>query len=151
MLRRLIQEKRVSFHPGFHDWKEAIRASCRPLEETGAVDSTYAEQIIRCVEEYGPYIVLAPGVCMPHSQENAEGVRETAVALMIIEEPVAFDPTDREKDATIFFTIASKDHEQHIENLMILSEMLTNEALIEALSQAHSQEALAAVAEKYNL
>ena len=61
---------------------------------------------------------------------------------MKLEQPVSFDPEDPEKDAQLFFTLASCDHNQHLENMMRLSEMLMNEDLVKGLENAKSPEDL---------
>ena len=50
--------------------------SCESLEADGTIEANYKEDIISCVEKYGPYIVLMPNIAMPHSQEGAEGVHK---------------------------------------------------------------------------
>ena len=48
----------------------------------GTVEADYADEIIACIEKYGPYIIIAPDIAMPHSQENAKGVHKTAISFM---------------------------------------------------------------------
>ncbi len=98
MLREFVEKNHCKFADSAKDWKEAIRMSCEVLEADGTVEENYKEDIIRCVEEYGPYIVIMPDVAMPHSQECAKGVHKTAIAFMKLEEPVSFDPGDRRAD-----------------------------------------------------
>ncbi|MGC2924940.1 PTS sugar transporter subunit IIA, partial [Enterococcus faecium] len=38
------------------DWREAIADSCLVLIDKEFIDETYVEEIIHCVEKYGPYI-----------------------------------------------------------------------------------------------
>lgn len=92
MLKEFVEKKHYKFADSAADWKEAIRMSCEPLELDGTVEDNYKEDIIKCVEKYGPYIVIAPNIAMPHSQEGAEGVNKTAVSFMKLETPVSFDP-----------------------------------------------------------
>lgn len=123
--------------------------SCEPLEADGTVEANYKEDIIKCVEKYGPYIVIVPNVAMPHSQEGAEGVNKTAISFMKLENPVSFEPGDPEKDAQLFFTLASCNPEQHLDNMSRLSEMLMNEELLEALAKAKTAEDLLELQKKY--
>ena len=88
---------------------------------------------------------------MPHSQENAKGVHKTAISFMKVAETVAFDANDREKDARLFFTLASQDHEQHLENMSALATMLDNDALIGELLQAQNHDDLRVIAAKYGI
>lgn len=151
MLSKMLDAKHVLFADGFASWQDAIKASCRPLEADGTVNSEYAQQIIDCINKYGPYIVIAPMIAMPHSQENAQGVFKTAVSFMKTKNIVQFDPNDREKDARLFFTIASQDHNQHLENISALATMLDNEALIDDLLAVDDEESLRKICKKYNL
>ena len=77
-----------------------------------------------------------PNVAMPHSQEGAAGVNKTAIGFMKLEKPVSFDENDPEKDAQLFFTLASCNPDQHLNNMMKLSEMLMNEDVVKALAES---------------
>lgn len=149
MLKEFVETKHFKFAEEARDWKEAIRMSCEPLEADGTVEANYKEDIIKCVEKYGPYIVITPNVAMPHSQEGAEGVNKTAISFMRLEKPVSFEPGDPEKDAQLFFTLASCNPDQHLDNMSRLSEMLMNEDLIEALAKVSTPEDLLELQEKF--
>lgn len=149
MLKEFVEKNHCKFAQSAKDWKDAIRMSCEVLEADGTVEENYKEDIIRCIEEYGPYIVIMPDVAMPHSQECAKGVHKTAIAFMKLEEPVSFDPGDPEKDAVLFFTLASCDPSQHLDNMSRLAELMSNEELMEELKEAKTPEDLLALEEKY--
>ena len=102
MFKELVAKKRYSFHEGFDDWRDAVRAACQPLLDDGTITPIYPDEIIKKVEELGPYIVIAPNICIPHAQEGV-GVNDTAMCFMKTEKPVHFDPNDPEKDARILF------------------------------------------------
>jgi PTS system ascorbate-specific IIA component len=141
--------KHCKFAEEAKDWRDAIRMSCEPLEADGTVEANYKEDIIACVEKYGPYIVIIPEVAMPHSQEGAKGVNKTAISFMKLHKPVSFDPNDPEKDARLFFTLASCNPEVHLNNMMRLSEMLSNEEVVAALLEANNESDLLEIQNKY--
>lgn len=149
MLREFVESRHYKFADSAPDWKEAIRMSCQPLEADGTVEENYKEDIIECINKYGPYIVIMPGVAMPHSQECARGVHNTAISFMKLKHAVSFADGDPEKDAKLFFTLASCNPEQHLENMTKLSELLMNEAAVEALMEAETTEELMNIQEKY--
>lgn len=149
MLKEFVEQKHCKFAKEAKDWKEAIRMSCEPLEADGTVEANYKEDIIACVEKYGPYIVIIPDVAMPHSQEGAVGVNKTAISFMKLKNAVSFEPGDPEKDARLFFTLASCNPEQHLNNMMRLSEMLSNEEIVAALLEADSEKDLLEIENKY--
>ena len=151
MFKEIIEKGLYDFYEECDSWEDAIKKSCDKLIEKNIVDDRYPQQIIDTVNKYGPYIVLVPGVAMPHCQECAEGVNETAVAFMRVEKPVVFDEDDRDKDAKIFFTVASEDNKKHLENIAALSDILCDEEIVEALCQAKNEEDLRKISKKYNI
>lgn len=149
MLREFVEQKHYKFAAEASDWKEAIRMSCESLEADGTIEANYKEDIVACVEKYGPYIVLMPNIAMPHSQEGAEGVHKTSIGFMKLDKPVSFDPEDPEKDAQLFFTLASCNPEQHMNNMVRLSELLMNEEVVAALLKAETPEDLLEIQKQY--
>ena len=146
MLQELIEKKRYSFHEGFNNWEEAVEASCKPLIEDGAIDHDYVDAIIGNVKKYGPYIVIAPDICIPHAQEGVVGVNETAVCFMRSKNPVHFSD-DPDQDARLFFVLASTDNNVHLENLSKLVGLIEDESTVEKLIEANSVEDLKAILE----
>ena len=149
MLRDFVENKHYKFAKEAPDWREAIRMSCESLEADGTVEKNYKEDIISCVEKHGPYIVIMPEVALPHSQEGAAGVNRTAIGFMKLEKPVSFDEKDPEKDARLFFTLASCNPDQHLNNMMKLSEMLMNEDVVKELLKAETPEDLLEIQKTY--
>ena len=148
MLREFVEKKHYLFAEEAADWEEAILMSCKSLEADNTVESNYGRDIVECVKKYGPYIVIMPNVALPHSQEGAVGVNKTAIGFMKLDKPVSFDPDDPEKDARLFFTLASCNPNQHLDNMTRLSEMLMNEELVEELLDASGPEYLLRLQEK---
>ena len=149
MLRDFVESRHYKFAQSASDWREAIRMSCESLEADGTVDETYKEEIIACLEKYGPYIVIMPNVALPHSQEGAKGVNKTAIGFMKLEEPISFEEGDSQKEAQLFFTLASCDSNHHLNNMMRLSEMLMNEDIVKALEKAKTPEDLLKIQKQY--
>lgn len=144
MFKEIVEKKHFSFHEGFDDWRDAVRAACAPLLSDGTIEKEYPEIIIQKVEELGPYIVIAPNICIPHA-ERGRGVNDTAMCFMKTEKPVSFDPNDPDKDARIFVVLAATDDEVHLNNLMQLSETLSDEEIVDKLLQAKTGDDLLAV------
>ncbi len=140
MLKQIIDKKRYSFHEGFKTWEEAVAAACKPLVEEGVVMPEYIDSIIKNVKEYGPYIVIAPNICIPHAQEG-KGVNDTALCFMRTKKPVHFSD-DKEQDARLFFVLASTDNNIHLKNLSSMVEFISDEDTVEKLLEAESVEDL---------
>lgn len=140
MFKQIVEKNWYSFHKGFDTWQDAVRAACQPLLADKTIEKEYPEEIIAKVQELGPYIVIAPDICIPHAQEGV-GVNDTAMCFMKTEEPVHFSD-DGEHDARLFFVLASVNNEVHLANLCEMSEALSDEAIVEKLLKAKSVEDL---------
>ena len=131
MLKEFVKEKHCVFYDSASDWKDAIHKACEPIIADGTVEPEYADEIVRCVEKYGPYIILIPGVAMPHSTEGGALVHKTCISFMKLAKPVSFDDQDPEKYADLFFTIASENAEKDLHKV-------TSEADLEALGEKYN-------------
>lgn len=149
MLKEFVANKHTAYHQRFDSWEEAIQAGCEPLLKDNTITQEYVELVIQCVRDFGPYIVIAPMIAMPHSTQGAAGVNDTKIGFMKVEEPVHFEDGNPEKDAKLFFTLASVDGDKHMENIMKLSEMLMNEEIVEQLLKATCDEDLIRIHETF--
>lgn len=149
MLNEILKNNRFCFHKEFSSWQDAIHASCEPLLREGAIDEQYESAIIQCIETYGPYIVIAPDIAMPHASEGAVGVFTTAISFMKVEKPVHFDVDDTSMDARLFFVLAAIDHEQHLSNMIELADQLSDSNLVQALLKVQNEDDLKKVAAVY--
>ena len=143
MFKEMVAKKHYTFQQGFADWQEAIRAACQPLLADGTIDDIYPEEIIKKVEELGPYIVIAPDICIPHAQEGL-GVHETAISFMKTETPVHF-ADDGEHDARLFFVLGWTDKAGDLKDLGDMAEALSDDELVAKLLKAKTPEELAAL------
>lgn len=150
LLKTIVEQGHFLFAEQAASWEESIRMSCTPLVADGTVDEGYAQEIIECVQEHGPYIVLIPGFAMPHSTENAAGAHRTAISFMKLEQPVHFEEGNPEKDATVFFALAATDKDAHLKNMRQLFKMLTNEELVAALLTVQTPEDLLRLDEQFS-
>lgn len=135
MFKELIASKRVSFYEGFQTWEGAVAAACLPLIIDNTITGEYVDSIIKCVKEYGPYIIIAPDICIPHSQEGSLGVNNTAMCLMVTQKSVKFNE-EEDGNARLFFVLASMDNDAHLKNLQDLVEAISDEAVVEKLLKA---------------
>lgn len=132
------------------DWREAIRISGQIMKENGLVTDEYIDQVIADVETYGPYIVIVPGVAMPHSSSQNKGVLGTGIGLTIMPESVSFEKDNPEKDAKLFFMLAAKDNRKHMDNIAALSDMLMKDGVLDDLLKIKTMDDYRSVLEKYS-
>ncbi|WP_028125528.1 PTS sugar transporter subunit IIA [Eremococcus coleocola] len=141
MLNELIEKDLVAFYQEApSSWQDAIKLSCAKLIEHEYITEEYSNEIIASVEKFGPYIVIIPDVAMPHANPSSPGVLGTAIAMTKFKEDIKFfdQENNEEKNAKLFFTLAAKDSDHHLNNITQLMELLSDEDLLEKLKDVNS-------------
>lgn len=147
MMNVIIKEN-VELKKNVTDWREAILIAGKKLEESGTINHKYSESMVEAVEEFGPYIVLAPGIAFAHSRPSKE-VNDKGISLVTLKTPVCFghpenDPVD------IIVAIASKDQSSHIELLKKVVDFIDDEGNVHLLRNAETNADLDAIVKKIN-
>lgn len=131
-------------------WEEAIKVATSGMIREGYITSEYVDEIIKNVHDNGPYIVLVPGVAMPHASAKSKGVLGTAIGMAKFSDYVVFDENDEEKQAKLFFTLAAKDDAQHLNNITQLMELLMADEMIPTLESIENMDDFEKVIAKFS-
>ena len=137
-LSEMISARTIALNVVVKDWKEAVRVSGKLLFDSGSVEERYIEAMVEAVKELGPYIVIAPGVAMPHARPE-DGVIEPCMSLITLKEPVNFgnEHNDPVKLVVSFGTI---DHEAHVKALSKLARIIGDKQKLTSLFNADAVE-----------
>ena len=138
-LKELYRNGLFEVYDGFDTWQDAVSAACTPLIQQGLVEPAYADSIVENVAENGPYIFIAPHICMPHSKRT-DLVHQAAVSFVKINRPVCYDENDSEMGAELFFAIAVKELNAHLDVMMDLADVFDDEQTVQALLDAKTKE-----------
>lgn len=110
------------------DWKAAIKEAGQLLVMNKYIKEQYVEDMIKGVQDLGPYIVIVPHVAIAHSRPS-ENVLNDGISLITLKEAIEFgnknnDPVD------LVFAFCSKSQNSHLELLKDLAKILENEQKI---------------------
>ena len=140
-LRKMLTRKVVRLGvEGLKTPQEVIAYGGSLLEAAGKVNRQYITDMISAYESLGPYIVMAPGLAMPHARPGGN-VAENGISFLQLKTPVAFQHSFSEP-VKIVITLAGASDNGHIDLLQDLSSFLGGEGVIEQLSQITSYEEL---------
>jgi transcriptional antiterminator/mannitol/fructose-specific phosphotransferase system IIA component (Ntr-type) len=97
-LSALIDNSLIALKKDAKDWVDAAEIAGTLLFKSNLIERRYIDAMKRVVKEFGPYIVVWPGVAMLHAN-CAEGVRQPGMSLVTLQNPVEFghpenDPVD---------------------------------------------------------
>jgi mannitol/fructose-specific phosphotransferase system IIA component (Ntr-type) len=134
-----LDESLVQFETSVDSWQEAIIKSAQPLLDGGYVEQGYVDAMIESVNEYGPYIVIAPKVAMPHARPET-GSKNIGYSILKLEKPVAFSE-EAEHQVELLVALSCVNAESHLEILQFIVEVLSDEnKFAAALNATNKQE-----------
>ena len=117
-LTELLTEEMIALDAVAEDWTAAVCSAGRLLCAAGAVEDRYVERMVASVRELGAYIVVCPGVAMPHARPS-DGVLRLAASFVRLARPVPFAERDG-AEADLIFAFATPDEKAHEELLLDL-------------------------------
>jgi PTS system mannitol-specific IIA component/PTS system ascorbate-specific IIA component len=135
MLKEML-EKNINVIDEVISWKEAIRIAAAPLKESGFIKEEYINAMMENVVKNGPYIVIMPGLAIPHSRPE-DGVLKTGMSLLKLLKSVKF-PEDKEVELII--VLAANDSDMHVELISELTNLLMEDESMEKLFSAKTKE-----------
>ncbi|MEN9715683.1 MAG: hypothetical protein RJA35_1150 [Actinomycetota bacterium] len=97
------------------DWESAVRLAGSALESSGRTTAAYTDAMVQTIHDLGAYVVIAPGLAMPHARPS-EAVLETGMSLVTLAEPVVFGHAKNDP-VSVVFSLAALDHDKHLELL----------------------------------
>lgn len=130
---KLLKQENVQIFDKADNWRDAVKISVLPLEQGGYVESCYKDGIIENIEKLGPYIVIADHIALPHARPE-QGVIETQISITLFRQDVEFE--GREATARLFVTLAAKDNDKHLDALSKISELLSDEDVVEHILES---------------
>lgn len=139
-LSSLLKEEFISFSEEQLTWQEAIKVASQPLVEQGNIDVSYIQAMIDSAIKSGPYMVLAPGVAVPHARPET-GVNKLGISLLSCFQPVDFsmnDDVNEENQVSLIFILAAEDNTNHLTALQQLSMILEDDENIEQLKRCQT-------------
>ena len=142
-LSRMLTKKTIALGLSADNWQEAVRAAGNLLVQSGKVEPRYVDGMIRMVEEIGPYIVIAPGVALPHARPE-DGVKAACMSLVTLRPPVPFG-NETNDPVELVVAFGSPDSKGHMEALAELARLLENDSALNRLKKAASARDVMAV------
>jgi mannitol/fructose-specific phosphotransferase system IIA component (Ntr-type) len=132
-LMDLINLKTIKLKAEADNWKEAVHIAGRSLLDLQAIEPRFIEAMIHTILDYGPYMVLWPGVALLHARPE-DGVRRLCLSLTTFRKPVNFghpqhDPVD------IAIVLGAVDNRAHIPALLELNSLMQNPATVKRLRE----------------
>lgn len=142
----------IKFDAHVENWRDAVQQAGGILVKRGFAGSSYPGRIISVIEQFGPYMVVAPGIALVHARPGDRNeAKKNGLALMTVPEGVNFGSAHNDPVYLVIALIATtaEDHltlVSEIANALDVDGALnrtlaaeTAEALLRRFSEAHAE------------
>jgi PTS system ascorbate-specific IIA component len=118
------------------DWREAVALAGHALSQAGAATPGYTAEMVRMIDEHGPYIVVAPGLALAHARPGPE-VLADGLSVVTLGSPVEFghpynDPVQ------VVLGLAISTSERHLQAIAQLANVFNDSDAVARLAEAGS-------------
>ena len=136
MLSNLLKPAFVQLDIDAVDFEDAIKKSTKPLLDDGAIKSEYIDEIVTIYKELGPYIVITPGIALPHAPSTAGSV---SLGIGFTRLKKAVKSGHQTNDPVKFlFPLSAPDNQSHINALSDLARLLSNDEFVTELGKVEN-------------
>ena len=116
------------------DWRAAVTLAANALTHSGSARPTYAREMIRMIEEYGPYVVIAPGLALAHARPGPEVIAD-GLSIVTLATPVNFGhPHNDPVSVVLGLAIVSAD--DHLAAVAAVANVFNDSSAIADLAAA---------------
>ncbi len=126
----------IVLHAEAADWRAAVRLAGGALTASGATRPGYADEMIRMIDEHGPYVVIAPGLALAHARPGAE-VLADGLAVVTLATPVSFGHPHNDP-VRVVLGLAVKSADAHIETVAELANVFNDSSAISRIAAAET-------------
>ncbi len=113
-------------------WEDAVLKAGTLLCESGLAEMEYARQMVKTVQDYGAYMVVAPGFAMPHA--NAEfGAKGTGISFLRLKDTVIF-PNKEDNPVKVLIAVVANNKQLHLQMFGRIAEKILDAGSREKLT-----------------
>ena len=118
------------------DWREAVELAGAALTAAGAARPEYAGEMVRMIDQHGPYIVVAPGLALAHARPGPEVVAD-GLAVVTLAMPVEFGHPYNDP-VRVVLGVAAASNESHLQAVAELANIFNDSDAVDRLARAAS-------------
>ncbi len=144
-MNKLVSVKDIELQVPAADWQEAVRKSGAILVNNGYVSEEYVDAMIQTVKSLGPYIVVAPGLAMPHAR-SSNGVIKSGISIVTLSKPVEFGNKSNDP-VYLLIGLAGSNDDLHLKIMQTIATVFEDESMMGRIAACENK---AAIAEIFN-
>ena len=116
------------------DWRAAVALSGEALARSGSAPPGYADEMIRMIEDHGPYVVIAPGLALAHARPGPQ-VITNGLSIVTLKEPVRFGHAHNDP-VRVVLGLAISEAGAHLAAVAAVANIFNDSSAIDQLAAA---------------
>jgi PTS system ascorbate-specific IIA component len=124
-------------------WRAAVLLAGDGLVRSGAAKVGYSAEMIRMIDEHGPYVVIAPGLALAHARPGPD-VLADGLAIVTLATPVKFGHPHNDP-VRVVLALAIANPERHLSAVASLANVFNDSSAIDDLAAATTPEQIQAI------
>nr|WP_314639440.1 PTS sugar transporter subunit IIA [uncultured Olsenella sp.] len=147
MLENWLNKDCISLNVDAQDYRQAIQIGGDLLVANGKAEKTFVTAMIDAVADLGPYMVVAPGIAIPHARPES-GAKAVGLSLVTLNSPVNFGNLENDP-VWLVACLCALDSESHIELLQRFANLLADDEAVKKIKNASDAEKVIELISRY--
>ena len=126
-----------------NDWRAAVTTAGDALIASGATDSGYTDDMVRMIDDRGPYVVIAPGLALAHARPGSS-VKRDGIAIVTLDEPVAFGHPYNDP-VRVIVALAGASSASHLRMVAGSANIFNDSDAVDRLAEARTPDEVRAI------
>lgn len=143
----LLKVNNIRLNIDVNNLEEAILEAGNILVKESYTNINYINQMQEVVKEYGSYMMISPGIIMPHAK-GEKNIYKTGMSLITLNNPVKFP---NGKEVEILFAFSSLNGKEHLNSMVDLMNLINDYDLKNKLKKMKKPEEVLKLIYKYKL
>ena len=138
-----LPDEAIELNAAAADWRAAVELAGACLARAGSAEPAYADEMIRMIDEHGPYVVIAPGLALAHARPGPE-VLSDGLAVVTLSTPVPFGHPHNDP-VHVVLALAVHSPERHLRMVAELANLFNDSDAVQRLADAQSADQVRAI------
>ena len=142
-MQKLVSLDDIELNVSAADWQDAVEKSGTILVNNGYVTREYVDAMIQTVKTLGPYIVVAPGLAMPHAR-STNGVIKSGISIMTLSRPVTFG-NESNDPVRLLIGLAGGNDDLPLKIIQAIATIFEDDSMLGRITACGSKAAVAGI------
>lgn len=128
-MKRILEDEYIRTDVEANSWREAVQMAGDILVQLKECNQEFIYQMVKTVENLGPYMILLPDVALFHAPPG-EYVHKACLSFVTFKNPVYFTDFDNQR-IKCAFALGAVDPESHMEMLQQVAMLLQDKTFLQ--------------------